>query len=394
MQAERSSRPSGWCFAGTRQLSVLALLATLIFPVAGSAQPRRAPSGTSSQTPSQHGAVAQRGKNKKVAVVAFEAPDGWRTPVHQGLKQGLAKAGFAGVGFPKVQKAMNAQPENLNCMDKKCLAALRKVLKAKRFIKAVVTKGSGLDLTVELQLWSPKKQLKSATRDCQPCSLGQLKDKVIEAVVEVMAKPTAMPVRIVSNPTGATVTLVRPGGKGTDGGLQELGATPYEGKLLPGRHVLQVNKAEHIPQRIDIEVKEKSRVGDEVQIFQVSLVPLTIQDIDELAPPVRPFAGLKWLGLGGTISAIGVGVLWLALDGREQGCDFAVCPRVYDTRLQSYGAFGFGALTGALTYFMFRSDNRTVSDYERRKNAQDRAALVPTLVPVPGGAFAQFRLAF
>ena len=347
------------------------MLALLVYPALARAQPNETPPGQSAATPN---ASAYAGG---VAVILLDVPNDWSTGIEPGMIEGMATAGVEGMSYGAVVDALSEQPELINCDNERCLTRAAEALDVEWFIKIRVA-ADELSLELTLELWTTTVKHKTISSKCTPCSQGQLTEAITQGIAELFKPPEDVPIEITSDPVGAVLTIDD----------EKAGSTPYAGKQKPGMHTIQATYPEFLPERRQIMVEEKAKVGDEeVQRFSLVLAPVPIVKV-----PDRPFAILKWIGVGASLGAMATGGFWLYIDGKGTCGLFTdeVCKDIYNTNTQGLAVLGGGLALGVATALMFWSDSKTMAGYQREK----KTAMMPIIVPTQGGALARFQLNF
>jgi hypothetical protein len=340
----------------TTVLEALILCLALTFPAVSNAE---------SPAPSNNARIAQA--DDSVAIVSVElvdAPPEMRARLLAGMHQGLSQAGVGSVPQDQVKAALRDKPELSACLLRSCRKQLGPMIGAARFMTLRVA-ATGANFQLELTLYDSQDEdpVRRLSTPCDVCSYDDVVQRVTETAKKLVGPPPEMAVEITSAPAGASLSA--------DG--QEIGQTPYHGKLAAGAHTLSATLPDYQPAETQVEIKEDA---DGPQVFHLSLTAATITIVE---PAPRPYRFFKWAGAIATLGAFGAGAGWLIVDGNGTCSDSPTCPQVYDTRTQGYIALGAGVALGAFTTWMFIRDRRDA------RSSLDELALVPTR----GGGFAR-----
>ena len=305
-----------------------------------------------------------------IALLVIDAPAGLIEKAQNSVLAGLAETGAKGVDNKQVKSALGGQVK-AGCMSPACLQKATEILTVERFIKFSMSHNDiTYEIALELHSSTEKETLvKKVTTKCDACSVAALEASIRKAAANLLKPPEKVRVVITSAPPGATISIDD----------EPLGTTPYEGELMPGKHVIQATLDGYQPGETTIEVKETA--GDTVQNHNIVLIARTKGSEDKKSG--RPFKWLKWLGAASAVGALGLGATYVMVDGKGDCSDMDTCEYIYNTQTPGFIALGAGAVLGAATVFMFMRDR---SDARRMMKV--------SVWPTANGGMAQLNLRF
>jgi hypothetical protein len=316
------------------------------------------------------GGAAHAEKRPRVAILELnitgDAEPEVRIQLDKSLSGGLYAAGFDVVPRADVTAKLRKTPQLVGCVTTTCLeqlenivGATENIVGATEFVRARVDT-SGASYAIELELLgaaSPDGIIGRAEASCPVCTLGEVNDAMSRAALKLRERDTKVSVRVVSEPTGATIAL----------GETLLGVTPLEVKLPRGTHTLRATLPGYDPSEQTLDVSDGK--GREVSLRLVA-PPGKQPDVVPPLVPVekRSYRVLKWATAGAALASLVAGVVLISLDGDPTTCDVpgAPCREVWSTMGAGVGLTLVGVGLGVTAGWMFLQDAR--------------------VTPVPGGA--------
>jgi hypothetical protein len=310
-------------------------------------------------------------KRPRVAVLDItnegDAPAEIRTKMEISLAGGLYSAGYDVVGRAEVQKKLRGARELVGCTTSTCLAKIRPLVGAEKFVRARV-ESQGSSFSVSLELYSPDASgglVRRQERSCAVCTMNEANDLMSALATSIFEdrKPEKVTLTVESVPSGAQVQV--------DGA--PLGAAPVQTEVEPGDHTVRAE----LSGRASAEEKVTIEAGSQGRRLSLALPMLRSDPPADRASPSR-FGAWKWVTVGGGVAALAGGVALIAINGTLTDCpgDGTNCPSKYQTIAPGVVLVGAGLALGGLAVYMFMND------------AQAPAA---ALVPLPGGAAAVVR---
>jgi TolB-like protein len=232
------------------------------------------------------------------SVVTGELEDHWRVKLADRLLAGLVRGEF--------EVATIDTPEAAACADVDCRRELARGAAADYLVTSGIVAGERhYRVAVELVDGTTGSVLAVAARECDVCTVEEVGELLAEATTELRTKLDAIVVgppivAIDSRPRGAKVEL--------DG--VDVGITPSESVVAPGRHEATVAKEGYVVQRFTLRAVPGMREALSVELQAIPRQPVP--------PPASPRDLRPW---GWSAVAVGVGTLaagaaLLAIDGR------------------------------------------------------------------------------
>ena len=320
-----------------------------------------------------------------IEVVGNAEPE-FRSELQDVILQGVKDEGIQVVSQDEVTASLRSRPDLAGCVTPACVRALPDVLGSTRFLRLWI-EARGAAYTFELTLLSGEdgSVVQREQVECPVCTTREIIEQVGQATAALAKTARGVPVEITSTPAGARLRI--------DG--RDVGQTPFAGNLLVGSHEVDVTLDGHLPAEQTIEVTPREDGDESPQAFAVTLVEGRLPG--GKPAPGRPFGVLKWAGATATVAALGMGVVWLAVDGNGTcggGADQA-CKEFYDTGTLGLVGLGVGAALGAATGYMFWQDGQDADARARYLRARATAAgVTPSIVPLAGGAMGAVHVRF
>jgi len=310
-------------------------------------------------------------KRPRIAVLELtiegDAPAEIRAKMEISLAGGLYSAGYDVVGRAEVAKKLRGARELVGCTTSTCLAKIRPLVGAEKFVRARV-ESQGSSFTVSLELYAPDAPgglMRRQEQSCAVCTINEANDLMSALATAIFEerKPEKVALLVESVPPGAEVHV--------DGAA--LGTAPVQTEVEPGLHTVRAE----LSGRASAEEKVTVEAGSPGRRLSLALPALRSDRPVDQTPHSR-FGAWKWVAVGGGAAALAGGVALIAINGRLTDCpdDGTACHSQYQTIAPGVVLAGAGLALGGLAVYMFMND------------AQAPAAAV---VPLPGGAAAVVR---
>jgi hypothetical protein len=285
---------------------------------------------------------------RAIAIVALEiggdaAPE-LREPIQKSLLRGLADGGVRAVSLDAAMAKLAGNHDLVGCVSITCLGQMADVLGVSELLRGRI-EGSGTNYSIALELLSPGAEggIERRVEDtCAVCTISDLDQRVAALTGRLLGETTVelTEVVIASSPAGASLTI--------DG--RPVGTAPFSGKLAEGDHRVHAVLAGRgtVDQTIAVGAR-----GDEPRRFELVLPALQLTAAD------RPFRTWKWLGAGGSVALLAIGIGLLAVDGEPTCGDIGdrECKSLRDTKLAGVLSVGGGVALGGFTSWMFYRDH-------------------------------------
>lgn len=212
------------------------------------------------------------------------------------LVEGLQRGAF---GVVEPGAVADATPSAASCSSADCYKKVAAAVGATHVVRTVVTV-EDRDYKVSVTLHDGKSGRTMATTDdaCEICGVVEAGSMLSTAAVTLKNKLDALAqgpstLGVTSDPAGAEIQI--------DGEL--VGTAPFEGPVIPGKHVLRVSKDGFIT--VEREVTFVEGVA-ETLAFELEKVPSRL--------PARPYG---WVSLGFGVAGLATATTFAVLDDRE-----------------------------------------------------------------------------
>ena len=290
----------------------------------------------------------------------------------------------------------------VGCREGPCLQSVGELLGLRVGLFAEATEQMGTYNTVlHVVDLSTGKRLLERTWACEICTLKEaaralresaagFSNELRERIAAIPPTRTSVRVSVVTRPDGAQLFL--------DGVF--VGRAPLRKELDPGEYLFSLRKEGYLRSERFIEVGS-TPLDVEFRLKPAALLaapatPLPAPEGASFGSELSGYSSLAFVGLGLGLASTALGAVMMSLDG-EQTCDHGPiekCPTVYDT-----GGFGIVAaalggalLAGSAVFFILDEQGSTQPEPAARRSSPSRArsprpsrALVPVLLPSPGG---------
>lgn len=245
------------------------------------------------------------------------------------IRNHLAAAGHDVLAATAVTQRLARHEELRGCTSARCLDRAAEVLEVERLLGATIRR-TRTSLGVDVWLYDPSVHLSVVGKEsCTNCASSEVARVATAAVGDAMEKDARrfVPanVDITSAPSGATVRM--------DGRAE--GLTPLRLRVPPGSHGLSLSKDGFATQSRDFEA-----VGGETLELHLTLEPTNERGL---------WPGHRWIALAGALVAVGLGGVWLAIDGNDVGAAGGPIEgrEIRDTRTGGIVFLGVGVALGA-----------------------------------------------
>jgi hypothetical protein len=292
-----------------------------------------------------------------------ELPEADRAALTGRLVEGLRRGDFDVIAPSEV---VAKAPSAASCRDAACYTAIARATGATHVVRAVV-KEEDRDYKVEVVLVDGKDGAQVATKAdaCQICGVAEVGDLLDAAAATLRTKLDNLaqgPATLVvaSSPPGARVLI--------DGELK--GVTPFDGPVLPGKHVLRISLEGYIAVEREVTFVEGI---EETQSFELEKVPSRL--------PSRPWG---WVSLGVGLAGIATATAFAVIDDEQYAVGNACpqkdareqCPKLWDVDFIVLGSAIAGASLATLGVAVLLNSARR----RTKKSAVDKG---PAPAPEP-----------
>ena len=286
-----------------------------------------------------------------------------RAHLERSLAAGLTAGGLDPVGREAVVARLRGRPDLADCSSTSCLEQIGALLGLDRFVRGSV-EAQGASYTVQLELISGDRVVRSVERTCRVCTLAEVRELVEHAGADLGPKnPNLVSVMVTSEPPGLAVSV--------DG--EARGNAPFELSLPPGRHLFRVAAGADVV----VEVAPLPEGRPLAVTLRAppppapTLPPPIAAPVDE-SPPRWAVWKVTALGAGGAF-LLG-GIVLFAVDGDEVDCaEGRPCRLLRETTALAITSTVVGAGLLALGGWMIYDD------------ASRRPRAAAGFVPRPGG---------
>lgn len=325
-----------------------------------------------------------------IEVVGNAGPE-FRTELQAVILSAVKEEGIQVVSQDDVHASLRSRPDLADCVTPACVRALPDILGSDRFLRLwIEARGAAYSFELTLLGGEDGGVVQREQQECPVCTTREIIEQVGQATVALAKTARGLPVEITSTPAGARLRI--------DG--NDVGQTPFAGNLLVGSHQVEATLDGYMPAEQTVEVTPRENGDESPQAFAMTLVEGQAP-MRRKALPGRPFRTLKWAGAATAVAALGMGVVWLAVDGNGTcGSADQACPELYDTGTLGLVGLGAGAALGMATGYMFWQDGQDAEARVRASKAGSAAAssvkpnIRPGIMPLAGGAMGAVHVRF